>query len=71
MDPNLNQELEKIRQELHSIIGKLDAQADEIRVKFRGIGNEHCAAQLQEVAKQYRQLEKRLAGVTIAAPKSE
>lgn len=71
MDPNVNQELEKIRQELHGIIGRLDTEAESISGRFQGIGNEYCAAQLREVAKQYRQLEKNLAAVKITLPVSE
>ena len=71
MDPNVNQELEKIRQELHGIIGRLDAEAEAISRSFQGIGNEYCAQQLREVAKQYRKLEKNLAAVKIVPPTGE
>lgn len=61
MDQKTIGELEKLRQELHGLIGKLDAESEFVRKNFQGIGSEHCAARLAEVTKEYRLLEKRLA----------
>ena len=61
MDLKTDTQLEALRKELHEMTGRLEAEAEEIRKGFYGIGNEYCADCLAEVVKEYRKLEKRIA----------
>lgn len=56
----MNTDLKTLQKELHEIIGKLETVAESVRENFVGIGSEYCAESLNDVAKEYRKLEKRL-----------
>lgn len=60
MDANSQYELYLIKNELQSIIDELDSIAYGVKVDFKGIGNEKCAASISEIANEYRNVKKQL-----------
>lgn len=55
-----NQELYSIKSELQSIINELESIANGIHRDFQGIGNEKCAARVNEIAEHYRYVKRKL-----------
>lgn len=55
-----NHELYLIKSELQSIINELESIANGIHRDFEGIGNEKCAARVNDIADHYRYVKRKL-----------
>jgi hypothetical protein len=60
MNAKGQQELYLIKQELQGIIKELESIASGVQHDFEGIGNEKCAARVNQIADQYRYVKQRL-----------
>lgn len=56
MDQKTRTELQNICRELSRQITQIEAVAADLRRNFRGVGNETCAAVLEQVAADHRNL---------------
>jgi hypothetical protein len=71
MSSNGQHDLYYIKQELQDIINEIESIAAGIDRSFEGIGNEKCAAKLNDIADHYRGVKRKLGNIDTSKVKEE